>query len=274
MYIVADIGGTKMRVAASRDLEKLDEPIICDTPHDYSAALATLVESAKRAATGEQIEKMVVGIPGAEAKDHRKTFISGTGPLASWSAHPIAEDIENALRTTVRLENDTALVGLGEAHYGAGRGAGIVIYITVSTGIGGARIVDGVIDRVSHGSEVGGQYLNYGSKETLEGLVSGTAISKKYGVRPRELGKDSPVWEELAHTLAFGLYNSLLHWSPDRVVLGGSMFNDIGISVERVAAHVADVNVKLPEIPEIVHSELKDVGGLWGGLARLRQLRK
>jgi len=80
------------------------------------------------------------------------------------------------------------------------------------------------------------------------------------------------VWEELAQLFAYGLHNTILHWSPDRVVLGGSMFNEVGISVERVRAHVAEIMRKFPEVPEIVHSQLGDIGGLWGGVARLKQI--
>jgi len=49
------------------------------------------------------------------------------------------------------------------------------------------------------------------------------------------------------------------------------MFNEIGIKVDRVAAHVAEILKKFPVAPNIVHSSLGDVGGLWGGLALLRQ---
>jgi predicted NBD/HSP70 family sugar kinase len=272
MYIVADIGGTKTRIAASRDLNSFGEPVIYDTAHQYEEAIKKIVGTARELAGGSSIEHMVVGVPGTEARDHRSTFVSGTGPLKAWSNKPIAEDIERALETKVRMENDTALVGLGEAMYGAGRGADIVVYVTVSTGVGAARIVFGELDKVVHGSEMGGQYLSMKEGQTLEGLVSGTAISEKYGVHPRDLGKDSPVWKELAQILSYGVYNSLLHWSPDRVVLGGSMFNEVGISPELVRAHVKTINIKLSEIPEIVHSSLGDVGGLWGGLARLKQL--
>ncbi len=273
MYVLVDIGGTKTRVATSDDLESFGEPTIFDTIHQYEEGFSTLIETVRACTRGKPIEKMVVGMPGTQARDHRSSFVSGVGTLNGWSNRPFADDIEKALNTSVRLENDAALVGLGEAAFGAGRGARIVAYVTVSTGIGGVRVVDGQLDNVIHGAEVGGQYLSYADAVTLEALVSGTAVQQKYGVHPRELGADSPVWEELARVFAFGLYNSLLHWSPERVVLGGSMFNEIGIKVERVAAHLAEINVKMSEIPEIVHSELKDLGGLWGGLARLKQLR-
>ena len=81
------------------------------------------------------------------------------------------------------------------------------------------------------------------------------------------------MWEELARHTAIGVHNSILHWSPDRVVLGGSMFNEIGIPVERVKFHLQGIMRAFRAIPEIVHSQLGDVGGLWGGMARLKQLK-
>ncbi|MHB1087089.1 MAG: ROK family protein [Minisyncoccota bacterium] len=273
MYILADIGGTKTRIATSEDLSTFSEPVIFDTVAEYENGLPYFIEQVKAAAQGKSIDRLVIGMPGTPAKDHRSTFISGASTILSWSGKAIAERIGNELGTDVTMENDTALVGLGEAMFGAGKGADIVVYITVSTGVGGVRIVGGTIDRVARGSEMGGQYLSMEPMLSLENLVSGTAIRSKYGKHPKELGKESPVWEELARILAFGLHNSLLHWSPERVVLGGSMFNEIGISVERVQHYLTEINVKMPVLPEIVHSSLGDVGGLYGGLARLTQLR-
>lgn len=273
MYIVADVGGTKTRIAKSADLASFDEPQIFDTVTPYDAGILSLIERVRAVSGGEKIEQIAMGLPGTQARDHRSAFISGTATLDGWSGKPVVDELEAALSTQVTFENDTAMVGLGEAVSGAGRGVSIVVYVTVSTGVGGVRIVDGRLDPVSHGSEMGGQYLGMDAAHTLEGLVSGNAVYRKYGKHPKELGKESPVWEELAEILAYGLYNSLVHWSPDCVVLGGSMFNEIGISVERVRAHLARINVKLPEVPEMVHSALGDIGGLYGGLARLKQLR-
>ena len=67
-----------------------------------------------------------------------------------------------------------------------------------------------------------------------------------------------------------GVHNTILHWAPDVVVLGGSMFNDTGISVDRVRAHLADITKKIPTLPELKHGALGDIGGLWGGLALLK----
>jgi len=255
MYIIADIGGTKTRIAGSSDLESFSKPVIFETPHKYEDAIEFFSTVVRSIAGGAVVRGAIVGKPKPLWKE-RENFASELGAL---------------INTPVRVENDTALVGLGEAHFGAGKGSDIFAYITVSTGVGGVRIVDGRIDRSRQGFEIGGQYLTIDNPISLEDLVSGSAVHKHYGVHPKELGKDHPVWEEEARVLAHGLHNTILHWSPDRVALGGSMFNEIGISVERVSYHVATLMKKFPVVPEIVHSSLGDIGGLWGGLALFRQ---
>jgi predicted NBD/HSP70 family sugar kinase len=271
MHIVADIGGTKTRIAGSRDLENLSEPIIIDTPSDsYQQGLETLANKARDIAGEEQIETIAIGLPGSLS--HDKQTLLKSRHLVVWCNNPVASDLQQLLGGRVYLENDTALVGLGEAVAGAGKGAAILAYITVSTGINGVRVVDGTIDRSVYGFEIGGQYLTIdATPATFEDLTSGTAIEEKYGKHPRDLGKDHLVWEDLARIVAIGVHNTILHWSPERVVLGGSMFKEIGISVERVGEHVREIMKKFREVPPIMHSALGDVGGLYGGLALLKE---
>ncbi len=260
MYLLLDIGGTKTRIAGSVDLQSFTEPLVLQTEQVYEEAIAAIGDAAAQISGGIALRGVVVGTPGNKN-------------LPQWRGRDLAADLKATLYADVHIENDAALVGLGEAVYGAGKGASICVYYTVSTGVNGVRIVEGKIDTNRQGFEVGGQYLQMGeSPKTLEDLVSGTAVAVRFGVSsPRDLGADHPVWEELARTLAIGVHNSILHWSPDRVVIGGSMMNEIGISVPRVAEHVASMMQKFKTVPEIVHSSLGDVGGIWGGMARLRQ---
>jgi len=269
MYIVADIGGTKMRIAGSRDLEKFDEPIILDTPQEYENGLAIIAEEVKKIAGEEKVEALAAAVSGVLSPE--KDMMLGARHLPFWKGKSLKSDLEKMLGTQVILENDTAQVGLGEAVYGAGKGASIVVYITVSTGVNGARIIDGKMDVSARGFEIGAQYLIIdGPSRTLEDLISGKAVEQKYGCHPKEIEKDSPIWEELAMYCGYGAHNTILHWSPHRVVFGGSMFNEIGIKVDRVHHHAQQVMKKFPDVPEMVHSSLGDVGGLWGGLAILK----
>lgn len=271
MYIVADIGGTKTRIARSDDLEKFGEPIIIGTAQDYAEGLREIGNNILALSKGSNINGIIVGIRGIISHDRQSLLKDRV--LPRWNQQAVATDLKNISGASFAyLENDTALVGLGEAIRGAGSGADIVAYLTVSTGVGGVRIVNGHIDDAHQGFEPGGQYITVNPPQTLEELVSGEAVSKNFGKHPRDLGKESPVWEDLAQYFAYGLYNSILHWSPDTVVLGGSMFNEIGISVSRVEEYLQQINKKYPELPKVVHSSLGDVGGLYGGLARLKQL--
>lgn len=270
MYIVADIGGTKTRIAASRDLEKFGEPVIFETPQNYEDGLALISETILKAAGGEPIEAVAMGVPVLLSTDKR-TIVDATN-LPLWGNMQFASDVETRCGGRVFLENDVALVGLGEAIFGAGVGAGSVVYITVSTGVNGVLVQGGKIPPTI-GLSIGRQYVSIAEPlSNWENMISGRAIASKYGMSPRELGKENVVWEELSRITAFGVHNAILFWTPDRVVLGGSMFNEIGIPVDRVATHVENIMTATRDIPQIVHSQLGDLGGLYGGLARLKQL--
>jgi len=183
------------------------------------------------------------------------------------------------LKIPVYLENDAAIVGLGEAMNGAGRGEEIIAYITVSTGIGGARIVDGKIDRNIFGFEPGHQIIDptgmlcpmCDSAGHLEGHVSGVALEARFNKKAYEI-TDPQIWEEEAKWLAYGLNNTAVYWSPSVIVLGGSMIiKSPGISIERVSHHLKKTLTIFPERPRLVKAELGDIGGLYGALEILKQ---
>ncbi|OGZ08144.1 MAG: hypothetical protein A3D65_00220 [Candidatus Lloydbacteria bacterium RIFCSPHIGHO2_02_FULL_50_13] len=278
MYILFDIGGTNMRIAFSRDKETFGTPAIIPTPKDFDEGMRVFKEEAFRLAEGETITALGGGIAGTLSRD-RAVFLNGPH-LGGWNRKPIKKSLEDLFGAPAFVENDTAIVGLGEALAGAGKGYAVVAYVTVSTGIGGARIVDGKIDVSAMGFEPGHQIIDADGtlcKSTvcgfgldLEGALSGTAITQRYGKKPKEI-TDTAFWEEMARVLAYGLNNTIVHWSPDIVVIGGSMMNTIGIPVDRVRAHLKGILHIYPELPLIEHSALGDVGGLHGALHFVKQ---
>ncbi len=277
MYILFDIGGTKTRVAASFDLCTFGDPVKFETKHDYHEGIKILMDAIKTVSKGEKIIAIAGGIRGP--LNHEKTGIISETTLTDWVGRPIAHVLEKKFNAPVYLKKDTAIVGLGEAHYGAGKGYDIVAYHTVSTGVGGVRIVNQVIDTSSVGFEPGHQELDidrsvlgHGIEHSLENLVSGAALEVRRGVKPYEIDQSDPVWKKLAEYLSFGIKNTILYWSPHVIVLGGSMIvgnprillNDIISEVE------TRLSGSVPR-PVIVDAALADEGGLYGAMALISQ---
>lgn len=264
MYLVFDIGGTNTRLAVSEDGVSFGSPKRILTPKDFEEGVRQIAYIARELANGRTIEAMAGGVAGPLNRE--KTMLVNSPHLAEWVDKPLAEKLSQAINAPVYLENDTALVGLGEAIAGAGRGYGIVAYITVSTGVGGVRIVDNTIDRSARGFEIGHQIIDTEGK-TLEEQISGSAFEKRYAKKPYEV-TDANVWEEAARVLAVGINNTIVYWSPDIVVLGGSMITGSpAISFERTQEHLRSMMHIFPHLPDMRKAALGDVGGLHGALA-------
>jgi len=109
-------------------------------------------------------------------------------------------------------------------------------------------------------------------KHTLENLVSGTALEKRRGVKPYEISQDDGVWDELAGYLAHGIKNTIMYWSPDIIVLGGSMVvGDPRIFLKDIVRHTEDLLGNLVPCPPIVDAALRDEGGLYGAMVLISQ---
>jgi len=270
MYILFDIGGSKMRVAASSDLKKFSEPLIVKTHKNFKEGMRAFATLVKSASHGKKIKATAGGLPGYFDKGKNK--ILGCAPnLNGWIKKPIRKEIQKITKSPVYLENDSDLVGLGEAVSGGGRGYRIVAYLTVSTGVGGGRIISGKIDTGRFGSEPGNQYIDYKNKKDLEDLIGGRSVEKKYHKKPYEI-LDKKFWDKMAEILAYGVSNTIVHWSPDVVVIGGSMMKKIGIKIPRVEFYLKKIMRAFPnDIPRIKKATLGDFGGLYGAMARIRQ---
>jgi glucokinase len=276
MFAYFDIGGTKTRIATSRDGETFGDPVKFDTPGSFDEGMDTIVRAVREKVGAETITVAGGGIAGPLNRE--KTMLVNSPNLPDWVGKPLTDTLTTALGAPVYVENDSAVVALGEAHYGAGKGDEIMAYITVSTGVGGARIVDGVIDRGAYGFEPGHQVLDVDRTvfpllhaTDSEGMLSGTATARRFGRKAYEV-EDPAVWEELARLLAYFLNNTIVHWSPNSVVLGGSMIvGDPAIPVDRVAHHLRDICTIYPELPVIKKATLADMGGIYGAMAFVRQ---
>lgn len=268
MYLVFDIGGTNMRVAVSADGQEITQSKIVPTPKDFEQGIQTLKQVSDELSGGEKITGIAGGIAGP--LDKEKTMLVASPHISGWIQKPLKLELEKTFGCEVKLENDADLGGLGEATKGAGVGKNIVTFLTISTGVGGVRIVNGKIDENVLGFEPGHQIIvpdgnpcNCGGKGHLEAYVGGFYLEKKYQQKPEDI-KDPQIWDEVAKYLSIGLNNTIVHWSPDIVVLGGSVMKSL--SLDMVTTHLKNELKIFPQAPQIVLATLGHDAGLYGAL--------
>jgi predicted NBD/HSP70 family sugar kinase len=277
-YLLFDIGGTSTRVALSRDHEALAETTTVKTPKDFKEGVAALVAAvASFDIEPGDIYLIAGGIRGLLAED--RGGIHNDGVLTGWAGKSLTAALKKHFEAPLVLENDTAVAGLGEAHYGAGKGLPIVAYHTISTGVGGVKVVEGQLDPASIGFEPGHQVLDIDRtilgdevEPTLENLVSGMGLENRMGEKPKNIPQTDVVWDELASYLAQGLKNTILYWSPDVIVLGGSMIiGDPKIPLPAIRKYTVEALGGFVDCPLITTAALGDAAGLWGALVLARQ---
>ena len=275
-YVLFDIGGTKTRVALSSDLKTLDKTEHFKTPVTFEEGVKKIIATIEKMSDGKPIA-IAGGIRGP--LNEEKTGIVNDTALSKWIGKSLVGELNKHFNVPVFLENDAAMAGVGEAVFGAGLGLEIVAYHTVSTGVGGVKIENGDIDHASVGFEPGHQVLDIDRTilgeeitPTLENLVSGTAIEQRFGVKPYEIPQSDVLWDELAEYLAQGLQNTILYWSPDVIVLGGSMIiGDPRIEVDAIRKYTVAALDSFVPCPFITMAKLGDEAGLYGAMAVLKK---
>lgn len=261
-----------MRLAVSEDGNTLKNSKIIPTPTDFDQGIQAFQEVYQELSEGEKISGISGGIAGP--LDKEKSMLATSPHIGGWVQKPLKTELEKVFETKIILENDTALVGLGEAVKGAGKDNNIVAYLGIGTGIGGVRLVDGKIDRNSLGFEPGHQIIipggnpcNCGGKGHLETYTSGFYFPWIYQKKGEEI-TNPDVWDEVAKYIAVGLNNVIVHWSPDIVVLGGAVTQSIPL--DKVRAYLREYVKVFPQLPPVVKATLGQEAGLYGALELLK----
>lgn len=249
MTLLFDIGGTNTRASVSAG-EGLGEVMHWKTP-------ASAIEAIERLASLGPVDRAAGGIAAILEEGN---IVGQPTNLQGWQAFPFGHELTSALRVPVLVRNDAELAALGEATYGAGKGYRSIAYIGIGTGVGTARIVDGVIEPHSSDGEARFSTITLSDDTTLEERVGGHALTALYGVEPKQLARE--IWDSLTPLVAEGVRNAIERWSPNAIILGGSLMNeDNGFRLEDIRQSVGKTEVS------IHRATLRDEAGLWGALA-------
>jgi glucokinase len=196
-----DIGGTKIAVTLGTSAGKIIKSQRLD---NYDSDPLEAMENMCRTAME------IVSSSGMSMKDIRAAGIGAPGPvdiprgiiisspnMRKWKDVRIKDYIQNKLKVETFLENDANAGALAEWIFGEGKGKSSLIYLTMSTGIGGGIIAEKHLVRgiSSVGGEVGhtildinGPMCNCGLRGCYEAFCGGRAVAQRL---QKEL-KDKP----------------------------------------------------------------------------------
>lgn len=257
MYLLFDIGGTNMRLALSDGVRVIQKRMV-PTPESYEEGMMRFEHMAKEL-LGDEVPDVVAG--GFAAPIDQTNGTLGTAVnLPEWSHHDLPSDLQRLYRTPIILENDAALAGLGEAVHGAGRDYDLVAYITVGTGIGGARIVRKRIDTAMYGFEPGHMQVRFDLP------ISEISQQTSWGAMMREFKHHDESTQKLEQWIAYGLHNVIVMWSPEVVIVGGGLVNHGTVHIQNIQKIVHSMVYIFDKPPLILSNNLGDDSGLYGAM--------
>ncbi|QSO52269.1 ROK family protein [Alicyclobacillus curvatus] len=244
-----DLGGTKIAAAvvneAGEVLAHLNVPTRAeDGPR---AVLDRMAELAWRVSeTVPSVRPMAVGVGAPGPLNPKNGLVFGPPNLPGWDHVNLVEELQERLDLHVVLDNDANAATLAESTVGAGRGFQDLVYITVSTGIGGGVMLDGKVRQGQSGgaAEVGhhivdihGPLCRCGNHGCLETFASGTAIERtaleKLGepldarqvVERARAGSAiaEQILDDVYRYLGVGLVNVVNLFDPAIIIVGGGV---------------------------------------------------
>lgn len=301
LAIAVDIGGTNLRTA------------IVDGKGEIIAK--NVVRTARRGKSGQVVADQVIEeirklIGGENIKKYKGIGVSIGGPIdyekgasinppnMNFSYVPIVGPLKKAFRLPVNLSNDCNVAVLGEKYFGAGKKFSNLVYITISSGIGGGAIVNNnlLLGKDGSAAEIGhmvvdteyslfctckkgwGHWEAYASGNSIPRFFRAWMEKKKRGKINFDHRKAADIFaaarkknkvalgfmEELGRMNGRGLSNVIAAYDPELIILGGAVaLNNFGLIMKYAKPNID----KFLKIPKIIRSPLSENVPLLGAAA-------
>ena len=266
MIGAVDIGGTKIAVGVVDDSGNVVARLQAPTdPNRYTDSVNMIARMLRQTASQAGAQLTGIGIGSTGPVDPMSGEFGDVDFLPGWRGKNPVEDLGQIFKLRVALENDGDAAALAEAGWGAGRNRTRLIYVTVGTGIGGGIVLDGKLYRGVDGAhpEVGhhvvdpaGPECSCGFRGCWESLAAGPAMvawleshapddySHRQGLSAKricELAQQGDAValqavEHEAYYLGLGLANLINLFTPDAIVLSGSVMKSAALFLDRIRA--------------------------------------
>lgn len=305
-----DIGGTKLAVGlvtpAGAQVAQSRVPTLAhEGPEPVIGRLIGLCRQVVEQAGVDWSRVVAAGVGCGGPLDPIAGVIKSPPNLPGWDEVPLVRILEQAMAIPVYLDNDANAAALGEHRFGAGRGVANLVYLTISTGIGGGIIINNRLYQGENGNagEIGhmsveyrGRLCNCGARRYLEAYASGTSIAARareavlageisilqsLAGSPEQITGEiveaalragdpvaTRIWGETMEILGAGVANVIQIFNPRRVVLGGGITNMGDLLFEPVRRFALERSMgPLADVVEIVPAQLGGQVGVLGAAA-------
>jgi glucokinase len=255
LAVGVDIGGTKVAAAVVAADGTVVTRVTSPTPTQELGSGAVedvLVDVITALISEHRVEAVGIGAAGLVAEG--RVLYCAHLPLRG---EPVAERVSERVRLPVVLDNDANAAALGEARFGAARGAALALCVNLGTGIGGAVVADGRLLTGANGlaGEFGhmtvqpdGLPCECGRRGCWEQYASGRALERLLPGRPgaqitvAAMAGEPQAVDALAQVggwLGLGLANLVAAYDPDLIVVGGGVSDADELLLEPARAALA-----------------------------------
>lgn len=228
-------GGTKFVCAVGHD----PDSIIADCRIETRGPEETVREVAEFFAA-YPIAALGIGMFGPlelREGENQGSILATTKP--GWVGYPFRQQLIERLSVPIAIDTDVNTAAIGEARWGAARGCGVVLYVTVGTGVGGGVLVGGqplhglmhaefghifmpvLTDAQGQPDRFEGSCPYHG--RCLEGLIAGPSLLRRTGKKGENLEPDDVAFDWAARYLGVGLASAVMMLSPERIIVGGGV---------------------------------------------------
>ncbi len=308
--LTIDLGGTKLLAAIVSDGQVLARErsltLAHEGPEPVIGRIFSAINNVLDASNMTLAEIGGISLAVAGAIDMTRGIVTASPNLPGWCDVPLRDIIGERFKTSTFLINDAKAAALGEHRYGAGKGVKNLLFLTVSTGIGGGIIIDGELYFGKSGSagelghmtiDVDGPRCLCGNSGCLEVLASGGAVARE-AIKRVQSGEKSIITEivggkveeitaetvskaaeqgdpvalgvisKAAKYLGVGMANIVNIFNPEMLIVGGGM-SKMGELLLAPARHQVQAHAfrLAAEAVRIVPALLGDDSGVLGAAA-------
>lgn len=262
MFIGVDLGGTNVRVAKVDEQGNVLQVVkdATEIENGTEHVIQKIISLIEKIDGYQECKGIGMGVPGPVDTKNGKMILATN--LPGFEGYPIAQKVSDYFHIPTFLDNDVNVAGMGEAVLGAGKECDIVYYVTISTGIGGALVVNRhvIAGKNGHAGEVANiiidrnrEKVNYLNVGAVENEASGTAITRKgkeifgddkvrhagdvFDLARQNDPKALQLCDEVAYDLAV-MFSSIAHvCDPEVFVVGGGVMKGKDVFFDKMESY-------------------------------------